>query len=92
MSLPTTTDGWVVEPKEAPAALSEDFRPEPFTPEQVAAEYTAASEQRPEEPEPTSLHAGRDWVSLAEKLDAGGMALLMKYAAIGDPNGSAHAG
>lgn len=32
------------------------------------------------------VEAGRDWVSLAEKLDAGGMALLMKFGGtIGEP-------
>jgi hypothetical protein len=35
--------------------------------------------------DPEPLRTGSDWVSLAEKLDAGGMALLMKYATIGDP-------
>jgi hypothetical protein len=33
--------------------------------------------------------AGRDWVSLEEKLDADGWALLMRFGAIGDPNGNA---
>jgi hypothetical protein len=41
---------------------------------------------------PEPLHAGRDWVSLEEKLDVAGWALLMKYAAIGDPNGTVHTG
>lgn len=62
------SDGWVVEAREAPAALAKDFPRADYTP-----------------PEP--LHAGRDWVSLAEKLDAGGMALLMRFGGtIGEPD------
>lgn len=35
------------------------------------------------------LRTGTDWVPLEEKLDAAGMALLMRFGAIGDPNGNA---
>lgn len=38
--------------------------------------------------DPEPLQA-RDWVPLEEKLDAAGMALLMRFGAIGDPNGNA---
>lgn len=31
------------------------------------------------------IEAGRDWVPLADKLDLEGMAALMKFAAIGEP-------
>ncbi len=42
-----------------------------------------------EAPPFNGIEAGRDWVSLQEKLDAGGMAILMRYGSIGDPNGNA---
>ncbi len=58
------TDGWVVEPRPVPSALTDTFEAPPFN----------------------GVEAGRDWVSLAEKLDAGGMALLMQYGTIGQPD------
>lgn len=37
--------------------------------------------------DPTPLRAGRDWVSLSEKLDADGWALLMRFGGtIGEPD------
>lgn len=72
MSLPTT-DGWVVEAREAPAALAEGYEAPryPMTAEQVAAEYTALSEQRPEEPTSLRTDPVRDpfLVPVLEKLD-----------------------
>jgi hypothetical protein len=46
MSLPTPTDGWVVEPREAPPELAEHFPRKDFN----------------------GIEAGRDWVTLAEKI------------------------
>jgi hypothetical protein len=62
MSLPTSTDGWVVEPKEAPAALAEDFRALPF----VSPEPLHAGDHI------------RDWASFLELIGPEGMAALAK--------------
>ncbi len=67
--------GWVGESRPVPQM----FKAEPFTPDEASIDTFEA--------EPfNGIEAGRDWVSLQEKLDAGGMALLMKFAAIGEPD------
>lgn len=87
------TDGWQVEPRPSVPALAEDFKAPTFVPiAEVISEMTGLSEERlvelggvPDPISPEPLRSRTEWVSVAEKLDAGGLAILARFGTIGDP-------